>query len=88
MPGDEHLAKGLVDLIKAITRSEISAREELAENLRDRVGRPWTEAEDKQLEKELLAAATILASFHRRNPGGIIARARQMMDHSVSLRRH
>jgi len=88
MPEGEHLAKGLVDLIKAITRSEISAREELNENLRDRVGRPWTDTEDKQLERELLAVATILAGIHRRNPGGIIARARTMMDHGGSLRRH
>lgn len=85
MPGDEHLAKGFIDLIKATVRKELYAREEVAENLRSRVGRPWTAEEDKQLEKELIAAAAILASIHRRNPGGIIARTRQVIEHTIDL---
>jgi len=88
MQQDEHLAKGFMDLIKATVRSELHEREILNQGLRSRVGRPWTDEEDKQLERELLAIATILAGIHRRNPGGIIARARQVIDHNVDLRQH
>lgn len=85
MPGDDNLAKGFIDLIKATVRRELSEREEIVESLRSRVGRPWSTEEDKQLERELLAVATILAGIHRRNPGGIIARARQVIEHTIDL---